>query len=138
MDNLKYLLDTNICIYYLNGQFALNSKIAEVEFGNCFISEITILELFYGIANSDSDKKERNFQKLQKFESAFQDRTCQIRPTFVHYATQKARLRKAGTPVSDFDLLIASSALTNNYILVTRNVKEMQRIEGLNIENWVD
>ena len=138
MDKIRYLLDTNICIYYLNGQFALNSKIAEIELGNCFISEITILELFYGIANSDPDKKERNLQKLQQFESAFQNRVCPIRPTFVHYATQKARLRKAGTPVSDFDILIASAALTNNYILVTRNVKEMQRIEGLIIENWVD
>ncbi len=138
MDNIRYLLDTNICIFYLNGQFALNHKIGEVGFGNCYISEITILELYYGIANSDSYRKERNLQKAQHFESAFQDRICQIRPTFVHYATQKARLRKAGTPISDFDLLIAAAAISNNYILVTRNVKEMQRIEGLNIENWVD
>ncbi|MBS1537297.1 MAG: PIN domain-containing protein [Bacteroidetes bacterium] len=135
---MNYLLDTNIYIYYLNGQFALNQKIAEVGFKNCFISEITILELYYGIANSASDKREHNLKRLLQFEATFQERISIIRPVFEQFAEQKVRLRKVGTPISDFDVLIASTTLTNNFILVTRNVKEMKRIENLQIENWVD
>ena len=48
----KYLLDTNICIYFIKGQFELNKKIAEVGEQNCFISEMTVAELKYGIENS--------------------------------------------------------------------------------------
>ena len=48
----KYLLDTNICIYYIKGQFELNKKIAEAGEQNCFISEITVAELKYGVENS--------------------------------------------------------------------------------------
>ncbi|MFN8360392.1 MAG: PIN domain-containing protein [Candidatus Kapaibacterium sp.] len=135
---MSYLLDTNICIYFLNGQFELNRKIRNVGFENCYISEITILELYYGIANSASEKKEQNLQRLRQFESVFQDRICSIRPTFELFSEQKVRLRKMGTPISDFDGLIAATALANNFILVTRNVKEKQRILNIQIENWVD
>lgn len=48
----KYLLDTNICIYFIKGQFELNRKIAEVGEQNCFISEMTVAELKYGVENS--------------------------------------------------------------------------------------
>jgi len=52
------------------------------------------------------------------------------------YAQEKARLRKQGTPLDDFDLLIGASAVANNLILVTNNVKHFERIEGITIENW--
>ena len=48
----KYLLDTNICIYFIKGQYNLNRKIAEIGEQNCFISEISVAELKYGIENS--------------------------------------------------------------------------------------
>lgn len=54
----KYLLDTNICAYFFNGQFNLRDKIREIGFENCVVSEITIAELKYGIAKST--KKEKN------------------------------------------------------------------------------
>ncbi|HRO43840.1 MAG TPA: hypothetical protein PL009_13470 [Flavipsychrobacter sp.] len=50
----KYLLDTNTCIYFLKGRFELNKKIAEVGEQNCFISEMTVAELKYGVENSDT------------------------------------------------------------------------------------
>jgi len=51
-------------------------------------------------------------------------------------ARQKASLRKAGTPVEDFDLLIGCTALCDNRILLTGNRKHMERIEGLELEDW--
>ena len=54
----KYLLDTNICIHFLKGEFNLQSKIDEVGFENCFISELTIAELLFGVENSSDSKRE--------------------------------------------------------------------------------
>lgn len=55
----KYLLDTNICVYFLNGKFNIEEKIVEVGFENCFISEITIAELKYGVEKSTYKEKNR-------------------------------------------------------------------------------
>ena len=138
MGKIIYLLDTNICIHFLNGQFNLNEKITQIGFENCYISEITILELLYGVVNSDSSKKERNLERLKGFEALIKERILPIRPVFEIFSTQKSRLRKLGTPISDFDLLIGSTALVKNLVLVSRNTKEMSKIEGIKLENWID
>lgn len=138
MGKVKYLLDTNICIHFFNGQFDIDQKIIEIGFDNCYISEISILKLLYGVVNSSSTKKSHNLQKLEAFEKIISDRTLPIRPVFEDFASEKSRLRKLGTPISDFDLLIACTALKNDLILVSRNTKEMNRIEGLSLENWID
>jgi tRNA(fMet)-specific endonuclease VapC len=57
----KYLLDTNICIYFIKGQFELDKKIKEVGEKNCFISEMTVAELKYGVENS---KKPEELRKI--------------------------------------------------------------------------
>ena len=132
-----YLLDTNICIHYLNGQYDLNQKIRKVGFTNCYISELTILELLYGVANSNSSRKDENSLKLRRFETDFINQTILIRSSFEIFAQQKTQLRQAGTPISDFDLLIGCTALMKDFTMVTRNVREMQRIAGLKIENWI-
>lgn len=138
MDTIKYLLDSNICIHFLKNDIKVVKKLREVGFGNCFLSEITILELLYGVANSVSNKKEQNKLKLEQFEESFGDRVLPIRPIFDTFALHKTQLRKLGKPISDFDLLIGSTALVNKQILVSRNVNEMKRIDGLEIENWID
>lgn len=107
-------MDTNICIHFLNGQFNLNEKITEIGFENCYISEITILKLLYGVINSDSSKKERNLELLKGFEALIKERILPIHPVFEVFSTQKSRSRKLGTPISDFDLLIGSTALEKN------------------------
>lgn len=138
MDKIIYLLDTNICIHFLNGQFNLNEKNAQIGFEDCYISEITILELLYGVINSDSSKKEINLERLKEYEALIKERILPIHPVFEVFSTQKSRLRKLGTPISDFDLLIGSTALVKNLILVSRNTKEMSKIEGIKLENWID
>jgi tRNA(fMet)-specific endonuclease VapC len=77
-------------------------------------------------------------KRLQQFEESFKVRILPIRPIFEIFSAEKTRLRKLGTPISDFDLLIGSTALTNNLVMVSRNVKEMDRINGLRLENWIN
>ncbi len=129
----KFLLDTNICIYFLKGQYNLDQKLEKIKLENCFISEITIAELKFGAENSESKEKNRN--TVDDFIGRFT-----IIPIFNSldvYAKEKARLRKTGNPIDDFDLLIGATAISNNLILVTRNVSDFERLEGIQIENWV-
>lgn len=129
----KYLLDTNICAYFFNGQFNLKEKIREVGFENCVVSEITIAELKYGIAKST--KKEKNLQVLETFQAKID--ILPIFPALDIYATEKARLKTKGSILDDFDLLIGSTAIFNSLTLVTRNVNDFDRLKGIVIENWV-
>ncbi len=57
-------------------------------------------------------------------------------PTLKKFGELKAELRRLGQPITEFDLLIASVALTGNYILVTNNTRHYSRITGLQLENW--
>ncbi len=135
---MKYVLDSNICIHFMKGEYNISAKISSVGLSNCYISELTILELLYGIANSASSKKNENKLKLNQFLEGFEERILPIRPAFEVFAEQKTILRKLGTPISDFDLLIGCTTLSNDFIMVSRNVKEMKRIDGLIYENWVN
>ena len=128
----KYLIDTNTCIYYIKGKFELNKKFEKVNPDNCFISEITLAELKFGVENSE--KKEKNQKALDNFLSG-----VKIVPIFHSldlYASEKARLRKSGTPVDDFDLLIAVTSVTHNLTMVTNNTEHFKRIKGITLEDW--
>lgn len=129
---MKYLLDTNICVYFLNGQFSLREKIREIGFDNCVVSEITIAELKYGIAKST--KKEKNTQTLETFQSKIE--ILPIFPALDIYATEKARLKIKGKILDDFDLLIGATAIANKLTLVTRNTSDFNRLDGIVIEDW--
>jgi len=128
----KYLLDTNICAYFLNGKFSLEGKIDEVGIENCFISEITIAELKYGVAKSTH--QEKNKKTLQTFQAKFS--VLPIFPVLDIYAVEKVRLKTKGKILDDFDLLIGSTAIFNNLTLVTKNVSDFDRLVGIIIEDW--
>jgi tRNA(fMet)-specific endonuclease VapC len=128
----KYLLDTNICAYFLNGKFNLETKIDEVGFENCVVSEITIAELKYGVEKSTH--KEKNRKTLDLFQTKFN--VIPIFPALDIYAKEKARLKTKGKILDDFDLLIGSTAIFNNLTLVTKNVSDFDRLEGIDIEDW--
>lgn len=130
----KYLLDTNICIYHIKGQFDIDKKIAGVGIENCFLSEINIAELKFGVENSE--QKERNREKVEKFIKLFQ--IVPISSCLDVYAKEKARLKKQGNLIDDFDLLIGCCAVANDLILVTRNVKHFKRLSSIKIENWAE
>lgn len=100
---------------------------------NFAISEITLAELTFGAENSTRPKK--NYELIDAFTEHIK-----ILPIFnaiTIYAKEKVRLRKKGTMISDFDLLIGSTAVANKLIMVTENVNEFKRISNIEIENWV-
>ena len=125
-------MDTNICAYFLNGKYDLETKIDEVGFENCFVSEITIAEMKYGVAKST--QKEKNRKTLEMFQAKFD--ILPIFPALGIYATEKARLKTKGKILDDFDLLIGSTAIFNNLTLVTKNVSDFDRLNGIVIEDW--
>jgi tRNA(fMet)-specific endonuclease VapC len=131
---MEYLLDTNICIYFFKGQFGLIDKFKQIGFENFAISEITLAELYYGA------EKSQNVTKNTAVVDNFADKII-VLPIFDGiriYGKEKAKLKAKGTIISDFDLLIGATAIANDMILVTRNVKEFERIDNLKIENWID
>lgn len=128
----KYLIDTNICIYFLKGQFNLDQKLDEAGIQNCYLSEITVAKLKFGIAKSV--KQDKNRLIVEGFMNKLN--IIPIFPALDFYAEEKARLRKEGRIVDDFDLLIGASAVVNKLTLVTRNVRDFERIKGLDWEDW--
>ena len=128
----KYLLDTNICIYFLKGLFELYNKIEQAGIENCFISEITVAELKFGAENSSIPTKNR--ETIDKFLSNFT--ILPIITSLDIYAKEKTRLRKKGKPLDDFDLLIGATAVSNNLILVTKNISDFDRLDSIKIEDW--
>jgi tRNA(fMet)-specific endonuclease VapC len=129
----KYLLDTNICIFYLKGKFELNEKIKQVGLQNCCISEITLAELKFGA--ECSNRIQENMEMVDDFA-----KEITIVPIFNSldvYAREKARLKKSGKMLDDFDLLIGATAIANKLIMVTENGKHLDRMSEISIENWI-
>lgn len=130
---MKYLLDTDICIYWLKGKTTVRARVNQVDWSQIAICTITASELYFGAYNSS-----KIAQNLRTAENFIQSITVLPLSDDVikKFGQLKAQLRKAGTPVADFDLLIASVALTENLILVTNNTRHYQRITGLDLDNW--
>lgn len=132
---MQYLLDTSTCIFFLRGKLNLDETIKEKGLDNCFISEITVFELKYGAANSINPKM--SHQAVDKFVKGLT-----ILPIFGIvdlYAATKLLLRKNGTPLHDeFDLIIGVTALANEMVLVTDNLKDFRHIQNLKLENWME
>lgn len=130
---MKYLLDTDICVFFLRGKLNLDEIIREKGRENCYVSEITVIELRYGAENSS------NPAKSHKAVDAFLN-GLSIVPIFGsirRYAKEKVRLRKIGKPMHDeFDLLIGVTSVENKLTLVTNNVSDFERIDGIKIESW--
>lgn len=130
---MKYLLDTDICIYWLKGKTTVKARVNQVDWSQIAICTITASELYFGAYNSS-----KIAQNLRTAENFIQSITVvSLSDDVIKKIGQlKAQLRKAGTPVADFDLLITSVALTEKLILVTNNTRHYQRITGLNLDNW--
>jgi len=129
----QYLLDTNICIYFIKGLYDLKSKFEEVGPENCLISEITLAELKFGVAKSQA--KKRNQQALENFLSGIQ--ILPIFPALDIYASEKARLQKSGKVIDDFDLLIGTTAVSFDLVMVTNNTNHFKRIKDIILEDWI-
>lgn len=128
----KYLLDTNICIFYLKGKFQLDTKIQAVGLENCYISEITVAELFFGVENSEKPDYLRAI--ITPFFAQMQ--VIPIFGSLELYAKEKANLAKKGMIIDDFDILIGTSAVVNDMVMVTNNTAHFSRIRGIMLADW--
>jgi tRNA(fMet)-specific endonuclease VapC len=130
----RYLLDTNICVFHLRGKLNLKDYAGEQWRTACCISEVTALELYYGAANSDHPAK--HHAAVDIFLEGLT--ALPVVDCAGVYAGEKVRFNRAGMPLNDeFDLIIGSSAITRDLILVTDNVKHFKNFQGIKIENWM-
>ena len=129
-----YLLDTNICVFLFRKQFDIEERLNAVGLKNCFISEVTIAELMYGAYKSN--RIEENETLVRRFIERV--KIVSFAESIMHYAKDKNTLRANGTPIDDFDVLIAASAKARNLVLVTDNIKHFKNVPNLSIENWVE
>ena len=132
-----YLLDTNICVHYIKGEFGLREKVDAIGFDNCFLSEITIAELLFGIAKSDPARQAANRRNVEILQTAFEGQELLIGASLEIFAAEKARRRKIGRVVDDFDLLIGATAVAYDLTLVTHNTRHFADTPGLVLEDWV-
>ncbi|MCP3873457.1 MAG: type II toxin-antitoxin system VapC family toxin [Desulfobacteraceae bacterium] len=132
---MKYLIDTNICIFIMNNHPSeVVQKFRNVGVGNIGISSITVSELQYGVHKSRRIKE--NTKRLEEFLSPFEilfygDNESK------YYGKIRNQLEKQGNVIDPLDLLIAAHALSNKLILITNNEKEFNRIKSLKVKNWV-
>lgn len=128
-----YLLDTNIVIHCLKGHEVVNKNLRSHLNDPLHISVVTLMELYYGAYKSQ--KVESNLAKIKTLENSIE--VIPLGKEVVEiFGIYKAKLERSGTPLDDFDLILAACAMTNNLVLVTNNTKHFKRIEGLTITDW--
>ncbi len=132
---IKYMLDTNICIYVIKRRPMAVLSHFNAHAGQLAISSITLSELIHGAEKSEFI--ERNFRKIEDFTSRLQVLPYAERAAS-HYGSIRADLELKGRVIGINDLHIAGHARSEALILVSNNLKEFSRVEGLRTENWIE
>jgi tRNA(fMet)-specific endonuclease VapC len=131
---MKYLLDTNICIYLIRGTSAvLLQKLTAHPVSDIAISSITVAELQFGVQKSG--QPQQNQQALGRFILPFNIVDFDYNAA-IAYGHLRAYLNSQGMPIGSLDTLIAAQALSKSLIIVTNNVSEFSRVPGLQVEDW--
>lgn len=133
---LRYLLDTNICIYIAREKPpSVAKRFAQLDAGVVGMSIITYGELRYGAEKSSQRASAlETLTRLQNLIPAIDTDAS----TVAHYGAVRAHLERAGTPIGNNDLWIAAHALALDVTLVTNNLREFERVPGLKLVNWVE
>ena len=132
---MSFLLDTNVCIAYLNGtSSAIKEHFRTKHSSDLFLCSVVKAELIYGAYKSQ--RPEENLKKVEHFlghfpSLPFDDKAAEF------YGKIRASLEKQGQIIGPNDLMIASIALANQKILITNNTREFSRVEGLNLGDWI-
>lgn len=131
---MGYLLDTNVCVDYLNGRFpAVTQRIHATAPDDLCTSSVAVAEMRYGADRSKHPK--RNHARLDDFLSeircvAFDESAARV------FGRIRASLEAAGTPIGPYDTMIAAHAKHLGLTLVTDHERELARVAGLRVENW--
>ncbi|AHJ12585.1 putative toxin protein, VapC-like [Sulfurospirillum multivorans DSM 12446] len=132
---MKKMLDTNICIYIIkNKPQSVLDELKKCNVGDIILSSITVSELIYGAHKSQF--VEKNLKAIEHFLIPFDVAEYDYKAA-LEYGKLRASLEKKGQPIGSLDMLIAAHAKSLDMVLVTNNMKEFERVEGLNVENWV-
>ncbi|MDJ0658344.1 MAG: type II toxin-antitoxin system VapC family toxin [Crocosphaera sp.] len=130
-----YMLDTNICIYIIKKRPpTVLTRFQNIPAEDLYISVITLAELQYGVDKSNA--KSKNQEILDDFISRLQILSWE-ETAAQYYSKIRNYLEAKGTPIGNMDMLIAAHCQSENYILVTNNIREFERIPALKVENWV-
>ncbi|MDD2500992.1 MAG: type II toxin-antitoxin system VapC family toxin [Geobacter sp.] len=131
---MKYLLDTNICVYWLKGNRQIEQQVLAAGIDAVALPFITVSELYYG-----AYKSQRIEVNLQLVRNLTEQLTVLESDEAISelFGDLKAGLEKSGMIIDDADLYIAACAKVHGLTLVTNNIKHFKRIKGLKLENWV-
>jgi len=131
---LQYMLDTNIAIYVIKRRPIKALAIFSAHAGRMCISAITYAELLHGVEKSQHITK--NLDNVEDFVSRLQ--VLEYGPkASAHYGNIRADLERKGRVIGVNDLHIAGHARSEGLVLVSNNLKEFERVDGLRLENWV-
>ena len=133
MSQFKYLLETSTCIELLRGNEKVRQKCVEHNM-LCCISAITAIELLYGAYNAPEKYREQELTKARMLIDYYTIVGIDEIPE--SFSKEKIRLEKAGMTIEDFDLMIGTTGVTGDLIVVTHNIKHFNRIEGIEYEDW--
>jgi len=132
---MKRILDSNVCIDVLRGRKKVSDRLAACLPKECFISVVTEFELFQGAGRAPEDRRKEEYSKVSLFVASLQ-----ILPFDSECARIAARINAVllnrGTPVSITDVFIAATGIRHRWTVVTNNIKDFRRIEGLALEDW--
>lgn len=130
---LKYMLDTNICIFTIKNKPQIVREAFGRHAGQLSISAITLMELVYGAEKSSAPAK--NLEIVEGFAARLEVLDYD-QAAAQHTGQLRAELARAGTPIGPYDLMIAGHARSQGLILVSNNVRKFERVQGLRLEDW--
>ena len=131
---MRYMLDTNACISYLNNPVSpIRVRLSQLQPSTIFICSVVKAELFYGVLNSGNPNK--NMDRLNVFLKQIQSLPFDDNAALI-FGEVRAQLARIGRPIGPYDLQIAAIALQHNLTLVTHNMAEFSRVPALLCEDW--
>lgn len=134
--SVRYLLDTNICIYIAkHNPPEVRQRFARHAASDVAMSVITLGELRFGAEKSQA--RDAALAAIQRLEAAIRIAPL-TESAGEHYGEIRANLQRQGQPIGNNDLWLAAHARAEGWILVTNNEREFVRVEGLQVENWVN
>jgi len=130
---LTYLLDTNIVIYTMKNRPHHVKRRFQQHHGRMGISAVTLGELIFGAEHSQ--EVERNLADIEAMVARLEVVPFDTKAAY-HFGRIRAELYRKGQPIGPYDMMIAGQARATGLILVTNNVKEFERVQGLLLEDW--
>jgi len=130
---VKYLLDTNVCVDFLNRHQGIVERIQSSSPEDLCLSSIVVAELRYGADRSR--RKTQNHDRLDLLTAEIQCVDFDLAAARV-YGRIRSDLEAGGLPIGPYDMMIAAHTLSLGLVLITDNEREFRRVAGLKIENW--